>query len=117
MSASAGTIGAPRRAGMDPATRQVLQVALVLAISIGAIVALTALPERVVGVDDRVASTQVGDVDARWSAKWGAASAATAETATAEEASTADTRWAAKQWRAEAATGLDRSEARGSEGG
>lgn len=113
MSASAGTIGAPRRAGMGPATRQVLQVALVLAISIAAIAALTALPESTVGVDDRVVSTQVGDVDARWSAKWGAA----AETATAGEGSVGDTRWTVKVGRAEAATDLDRSEARGSGGG
>lgn len=114
MGANAGTIGTPRRrSGIGPAARNVLQVVLVLAISLSAIVALSTLREPVVRVDDRPQPVTVGEVDARWTPKRGAA----AELTAAGESDTVDTRWTAKESRAQDAARIDRSGARGSEAG
>ena len=116
MSTSVGTLRAPRRSGTHPVARLVLQVVLVLAISIGAIVALATLQEPAVTVNAPTTATGISDVDARWIPKWHAA----AEVATADQGSMVDARWTAKTARAEAARmrALPRSsEARGSRGG
>jgi hypothetical protein len=99
MSTSSGTLRMPRRAGTHPVARQVLQVVLVLAISIGAIIVLATLREPAVGVDARMTATGLSDVDARWVPKW----RAVAEVATAVQGFIADTRWTSKTARAEAA--------------
>ena len=97
MSTGAGTVRAPRRAGTHRVTRQVLEVVLVLAISVSAIVALATLHDPTASVAPSVDATGVSDVDARWTPKWGAA----AEFQTKDQGSIVDTRWSAKTARAE----------------
>lgn len=98
MSSGTGTLRAPRRAGAHRVTQQVLEVVLVLAISISAIVVLATLHDPTVSVAPSVKATGVSDVDARWTPKWGAA----AELQTRELGTIVDTRWTAKTGRAEA---------------
>jgi len=98
MSTSAGTLRAPRRAGTHRVTRQVLEVVLVLAISISAIVVLATLHEPTVSVNPRTTATGISDIDDRWTPKWSAA----AELQTRDQGSIVDTRWTAKTARAEA---------------
>jgi len=98
MSTSTGTLRAPRRARTHRATRQVLEVVLVLAISISAIVVLATLHEPTVSVNPRTTATGISDIDDRWTPKWSAA----AEFQTRDQGSIVDTRWTAKTARSEA---------------
>jgi hypothetical protein len=77
----------------------VLQVVLVLAISISAIVFLAARHESGVSVGERKTTTGVSNIDPRWTPKWAAAEGF----ASASQPSVLDTRWIAKMARAEAA--------------
>lgn len=98
MSASTGTLRAPRRAGAHRVTQQVLEVVLVLAITISAIVVLATLREPTASVAPGMKATGFSDIDARWTPKWRTAT----ELRTRELGTIVDTRWTAKTGRAEA---------------
>ena len=90
---ASGTLVAPRRAGAYPVAWQLLQVVLVLAILISAIVALSTRYEPGVSVGTATKATGVSHVDARWTPKWQFA----AGLAVAHQTPVLDASWAANK--------------------
>ena len=89
---ASGTLEAPGRVGAHPVARQLLQIVLVLAILIIAVVGLATRYEPGVSVGNATKATGVSHIDARWTPKWQFA----AGLAMANQTPLLDARWVAK---------------------
>ena len=67
---ASGTLEAPGRVGAHPVARQLLQIVLVLAILISAVVAIATRYEPGLSVGGATKATGISNIDARWTAKW-----------------------------------------------
>ena len=98
---TSGTLEAPRRVGAHPIARQLLQVALVLAILTSAVIALATRYESGVSVGGGTTTTRISHIDARWTPKWQFAAGLAAPNEQTKR-SFVDPRWVAKMARARA---------------